>query len=237
MSDTSHDTVRLVLWEGGPSSRLYGPSASHGDARYAIIALWAPAEKIWVGFRSRTQLFGSIAAVLRYNCLSRIIASLICRILLIPTLGYFDDFGFFVHTPDEAEAMRDLTEFLAIIGMELKTDKSVIGSSDIFLGLAAYFPRPANGMSLAISLPREKARRWAKLIHEIITSMNMSHSTLESLIGRLSFAQTAVFGRFARAMTKPLYAKLFSPRYHPPTIATSYSQPTAVGHHFSILNT
>ena len=140
MSDTSHDTVRLVLWEGGPSSRLYGPSASHGDARYAIIALWAPAEKIWVGFRSRTQLFGSIAAVLRYNCLSRIIASLICRILLIPTLGYFDDFGFFVHTPDEAEAMRDLTEFLAIIGMELKTDKSVIGSSDIFLGLAAYFP-------------------------------------------------------------------------------------------------
>ena len=185
------------------------------DARYAIIALWAPTEKLWVGCRSRTQLFGSIASVLHYNCLSRIIASLICRILLIPTLGYFDDFGFFARTAEEAVAMRDVTEFLDLFGIELKTAKSVIGLSNIFLGLTAFFPRPANGMALVISLPREKAHRWARLINTIIASANISHSTLESLIGRLSFSQTAVFGRFARAMLKPLYAKLFSPRFHP----------------------
>ena len=47
-----------------------------GDAKYAIIALWGPKRKIWCGFRTRTQLFGSAAAVLHYNSLSRIIASL-----------------------------------------------------------------------------------------------------------------------------------------------------------------
>ena len=185
------------------------------DSNYAVIALWNPLAKAWYGSKSRTQLFGSTAAVLHYNCFSRIIASLLCRILAIPTVGYFDDFGFFTRTANENETMAFLLEFLSLLGVELKTEKSAIGNSNVFLGLTAFFPRPSNGMSLVISLPREKAHHWAKIILEIIATAHLSHATLESLIGRLSFAQTSVFGRFARAMLKPLYAKLFSPRYHP----------------------
>ena len=111
--------------------------------------------------------------------------------------------------------MGDLVEFLSLLGLELKTEKSLIATSDVFLWLAAFSPRPSNGMSLAISLPRGKAHKRAQLITGIISSGTMSHATPESLIGRLSFAQTAGFGRFARAMLKPLYAKLFPPRYYP----------------------
>ena len=185
------------------------------DAKYAAITLWGPTRKVWCGFRTRTQLFGSTAAVLHYNALSRIIASLLCRILAIPTLGYYDDFGFFAHTSDETETMAAIVECLTLFGFTLKTAKSVIGSSNTFLGLTAFFPQPANQMSLAISLPRDKAHRWARMIATILRSGTISHATIESLIGRLSFAQTAVFGRFARAMLKPLYTKLYSKRFLP----------------------
>ena len=181
------------------------------DSRYAVIALWNPDEKRWCAFWPRTQLFGSIAAVLHYNCFSRVIATLICRLLLIPTIGYFDDFGFFARTSDEALTLAHINELVTLIGLELKVEKSVIGTHNIFLGLSAYFPSPNNGMSLVISLPRDKAHRWASLIMEAVVAKCISHSALGSLIGRLSFAQTAVFGKFARSIMKPLYIKLYPP--------------------------
>ena len=41
-------------------------------------------------------------AALRYNCLSMIIASMACRLLLIPDVGVFRRFGFFHHIPGRA---------------------------------------------------------------------------------------------------------------------------------------
>ena len=55
-----------------------------------------------------TQLFGSTASVLNYNVLSRTIATLANRMVDIPFLGYFDDFGLI--TPMGASA-RELSAF------------------------------------------------------------------------------------------------------------------------------
>ena len=183
------------------------------DAKYAIIALRNPDDKSWYGFRSNTLLFGSTAAVLHYNCVSRIIASLACRILLLPTVGYFDDFGFLTADEDSSEAFRAFKEFFLLLGFELKVEKSFIGNWNSFLGMDAIFPSPVNGMTLSISLSEEKAIKWSNLIDRILSEHSISHTTLESLIGRMAFAQTAVFGKFARAMLKPLYAKLYAPGY------------------------
>ena len=43
----------------------------------------------------------------------------------------------------------------------------------------------------------------------------ITHDQLESLIGRLSFSQTSIFGRFGRPMMTQLYNKLNARRYHP----------------------
>ena len=43
-----------------------------------------------------------------------------------------------------------------------------------------------------------------------VPSGKIPHADLESAIGRLSFAQTSVFGRIGRAMLSPLYVKLHS---------------------------
>ena len=86
-----------------------------GDDRFDVIALWNPADAAWYGFRTRSLLFGSTAAALRNNFLSRIIDSVLCRLLVIPTFGYFDDFGFFTRSADERETMEALTKLLTLI--------------------------------------------------------------------------------------------------------------------------
>ena len=184
------------------------------EARFATLALWDPIEKKWNGFTPRTLIFGSTAAVLHYNCLSRVIASLACRLLLLPTLGYFDDFGFIVAAEGADEAFSAFTEFFALFGIELKIEKSSMGNFNSFLGLDATFPAPDNRMTLSLSLSVDKAIRWAGLIERILRDNLITHTTLESLLGRLVFAQTAVFGKFARAMLKPLYIKFYAPRYN-----------------------
>ena len=44
------------------------------------------------GFAPKTQLLGSAAAVSRYYCFSRIMASLACLVLELPCVGYRDNF-------------------------------------------------------------------------------------------------------------------------------------------------
>ena len=61
-------------------------------SRFAIVSLWDPDLDRARFFRPRTLLFGSTLAVLHYNGLSRLIATLSCRLLGIPCLGYYDDF-------------------------------------------------------------------------------------------------------------------------------------------------
>ena len=184
-----------------------------GNTGRAIIALWGPKTRSWFGFRPRTLLFGSTAAVLHYNCLSRTIASLACRVPLIPTIGYFDDFGFFANAPYAPTTMAAFAEFFEILRLTLKKAKSVIGTHDTFFGISAHFPAPANRMALSLSLPPGKSAHRASLIDKVTLEGHISHALLESLFGRIGYAQAAAFGRFARAMLKPLYTKVYATRY------------------------
>ena len=68
-------------------------------------------------------------------------------------------------------------------------------------------------MLLPIDLTDEKKQSWASLIGEFLASERIPHKELDSLTGRLSFAQTSIFGRFGRDMVHPLYRKLYGCYY------------------------
>ena len=188
------------------------------DSRYAAIALRNPTGRLWYGCRNRTHRYGPTSDVLRYNCLSRIIASLGCRLLLLlltPTTGYFGDFGFFARTEEEEHAIADIVELLTIFGIDLETSMAEIGHADAFLGLRANFPFVSSNMSLVVSITPGKAHRCPSLILAIVEAQSISHAKLESIICRLACAQASIFGRFARSMLKHPYAKIQSIRYFP----------------------
>ena len=68
-------------------------------------------------------------------------------------------------------------------------------------------------MSLAIRLSPLKAMKWAYDILHILKDRVLSRNGLETLIGRLTLAQSATFNRFARGMLKPLYEMLYAQPY------------------------
>ena len=68
-------------------------------------------------------------------------------------------------------------------------------------------------MKLTISLDRGKSDRWISLISDIVRSGSITHSSPDKLIGELSFAQTAIFGKFARTLAQPLYDMLHAQPY------------------------
>ena len=103
-----------------------------GQARLAVIALRDPATDRRYAFRSRTLVFGSTAAVLHYNCLSRCLASLISKTFGIPMVGYSDDYGAFAPEDLEDDAEETIGDFMSALVIIMKDDKRQKGSAPTF---------------------------------------------------------------------------------------------------------
>ena len=64
-----------------------------------------------------------------------------------------------------------------------------------------------------MTLTEEKAKKWSSEIDHVLREGNIKHVELEGIIGKLSFSQTMMFGKFARSMMRPLYRKLYANHY------------------------
>ena len=132
----------------------------------AVISLRSPTDHCWYGFMSRTLMYGAIAAVLHYIVFSRIIAELMCRVMGIPMISYFDDFGALLPAEIARKGLQTFTQLRQLLGITLKSAKSEVGPHITFLGLRGSFPSQQNGMKLTASLTPEKAQRWTGVIRQ-----------------------------------------------------------------------
>ena len=62
-------------------------------------------------------------------------------------------------------------------------------------------------MALTISPPHGKALKWESKLREHLLRGAVHRKELESVVGKLSFSQTSVFGRIGRAMMTALFQK------------------------------
>ena len=78
-------------------------------------------------------MFGSIAAVLHYNCFDRSISTIATILLGIPLVSYVDDFEALL--PDELAqgALDTFTRFFDTLGSQMKRAKSEVRPSVTFL--------------------------------------------------------------------------------------------------------
>ena len=182
----------------------------HHHAKLAVIALRSPTNGMWYGFISRTLMFGAIAAVLHYNVFSRLLSELVSKLLGIPLLCFFDDFGAIVPASIADRALAAFTAFCTKLGIKLKVEKSEVGQKVTFLGLLGHFPCHENNFQLSVTLTPEKASKWVCEINGFIKNRSISSHELEKLIGKLGFSQTSLFGKFARTQLSPLYKKFYS---------------------------
>ena len=64
--------------------------------RFCVIAVWHPQNGCWKFFQMFAMLFGLIAAVLQFNRVSGLLVALARRWIVLPVLGYSDDFKYTV---------------------------------------------------------------------------------------------------------------------------------------------
>ena len=217
--------ARLALYAGGPRSRIHSASLARGDARLEAVTLRNPADGCRYIFRSRTLRFGAVATVLRYNVFSRIVDGLCARLFGIPALSFFGDFGALVPDFLSRKALGAFDAFCKLLGITLKAEKADVGHRVTFLGLRGPSPWRGNAAKMHISLTGEKASQRPELIRTYHTSGSIHALELESLIGKLGFSQTCLFGNFARAQMRYIYKKIrrlfyvscfFARELHPP---------------------
>ena len=119
---------------------------------------------------------------MHYARLSLIVATLAFRLLRIHMVGYIDVFG---EIPLSELLGESQVAFLALrcaIGAALKPGKAEAGKAIVSLGFQRG-PPTANDRHRKISLPREKATKWASLIDETIKSGNAQRDSTGKLVG------------------------------------------------------
>ena len=193
----------LQLFKADHESYYKQLPIDHADQHSAIVALRLPSSGRRYGFRAKALVFGSTAAVLRYNVISLVLTDLVNFCLGIPSICYFEDFAALLSAILAPEAIRTFTRFCATLGISLKEGKSFVGNSVAFLGLVGNFPSPDTGMKLLVSLSPEKREERPQMLEGCLSQGRISRRRLGKLIGRLSFLHTCLFGKFARTQMRP----------------------------------
>ena len=96
------------------------------DQAAAIIAPRHLVSGKWFGFRPRTLMFGSVAAVLHYNIFRRLIAAVFNRLFMIPLVCFFYDFAALLPRLLATNDLAVFTRFCGLLGIRLKTAKSEV---------------------------------------------------------------------------------------------------------------
>ena len=106
-----------------------------------------------------------------------------------------------------ADAARAVVE--QILGWDLDPRKSAVGSQDcVVLGVRVrVLGGERHPPRLLITLPEDKADRWAKDIQAALDHDRMSPAEARVLCGRLSWASSCVFGAVARPYAWPLHRR------------------------------
>ena len=109
-------------------------------SRPESVTLRNPADGCRHSFRSRTLLFGAVAAVLRYNVFSRISDALFARLFGIPVLSFFANFGALVPAFLPQKALGAFASFCKNLGITLKAEEDDVGPMVTPLGIRGFFP-------------------------------------------------------------------------------------------------
>ena len=118
----------------------------------AYIVLFNPTDNCRYAWRPLALLFGPTTAVLHYNTFSRLCSALVMRILAIPVVAFYEDFGFPIDHEIAREGMRAFVSLAPLLGLGIKMGKKTsIDNDSIYLASRGISPSPNSNIRLIIS--------------------------------------------------------------------------------------
>eukprot|EP00435_Cladocopium_sp_Y103_P046282 s948_g13.t1 len=162
--------------------------------RFSVLVLRKPLAGTACGFISRTLPFGSVASVLHFNRIARLLHRLGLE-LDIPWTNYYDDYpvvDFKVLSDHTTAAVRALT---SLLGFELSLDKELpFEKSAEMLGVVLDLSESNQGLIKVANKP-SWLEELSAAMHDIVDSGKVNVKLLPSLFGRALFVQSQFMGK------------------------------------------
>ena len=165
--------------------------------RYSTLILKKPSDGTVMGFVSKTLPFGSVASVLHFNRISRLLHMLGLQ-LDVAWTNYYDDFpvvDFKVLADHTSAAIRALTSML---GFECSLDKELpFAETAEMLGVVLDLQHASAGTIKVANKP-SRMDELKSTVQHIIASGRVVTKDLPSLFGRALFVESQFMGREGR---------------------------------------
>ena len=207
---STYPTANRAFFKADDTSPYKNLPLRPNDSALDAITLWDSVNKSWWAFLPRTLLFGDTSSVLNYNVFSLVVAAIFNRLFGIPPVAFYDDSGSHMISELTQDALELVQKVSLLLGIIPNKGKCEIGNPLSFLGLLGSSPLLLTRGNCPCRLLQKKAQRWSTQIELFLSDGKISFVDLQKMIGELSFAQSTVFGKCARAFIRPLYSWLYS---------------------------
>ena len=165
-----------------------------GHRKFSVLVLKRPTDGETMGFVSKTLPFGSVASVLHFNRVARLLHRIGLE-LDIPWTNYYDDFpvvDFKILSEHTAAAARALT---SLLGFECSLDKELpFDSSAEMLGVVMDLTESASGL-IKVSNKPSRMEELKNVLQEIVDSGTVRTKELASIFGRALFVESQFMGK------------------------------------------
>eukprot|EP00435_Cladocopium_sp_Y103_P013398 s4340_g3.t1 len=165
--------------------------------RFSVLVLKRPTDRAAVGFVSKTLPFGSVASVLHFNRVARLLHRLGLQ-LDIPWTNYYDDYpvvDFKILSEHTTAAVRALT---SLLGFELSLDKELpFEKSAEMLGVVLDLSESTAGI-VKVANKLSRVQELSSVMQDILKAGRVDVKSLPSLFGRALFVESQFMGRFGK---------------------------------------
>ena len=212
--------VKVKMVKGDHKKAYNQIPMREGHKKYLHIVARCPSDGKLYTFRPISMIFGSAAAVINYNMCALMVTRLCRKILNLPILSYFDDFISLtieennISTKERLSTTDLFNDFNALLGFEVHLGKSEYGMCLPFLGILFDISSQENDWEptvCVVTIDEHRKEKLCKLIKATVEENKLSATDAAALAGKLSFAQSVLFGRLGRAYLKPIYSRSGSP--------------------------
>eukprot|EP00435_Cladocopium_sp_Y103_P058672 s441_g20.t1 len=165
--------------------------------RFSVLVLKKPGAGAVAGFVSKTLPFGSVASVLHFNRVSRLLHRLGLE-LDIPWTNYYDDFpvvDFKILSDHTTAAIRALT---SLLGFEVALDKELpFDTKAEMLGVVLDLSQSGAGI-VKVANKSSRVQELSLVMRGILDAGTVEVKSLPSLFGRALFMESQFMGKYGK---------------------------------------
>ena len=188
-------------------AHAYKQWALHADAAWAAVAvIWDPVTSRPAICPQATLPFGSSAAVLHFNRLSRLAWEILSVVLKLMVLNFYDDYPMYEPQTGSGMARTAAEVLFRLIGWQVSLEEGkAFNFAQAFISLGVIFKLESfmKGMSFVANKP-ERVLLICDTIRTVIRKRKMSRSERESLRGKLQYLERHIYGRAGKMIMKAI---------------------------------